>query len=259
LAKGSRSEPADALEQLQSWGDRLAHWIATNPSTVIGAIAAVLLLTASYGGYAAWSRSTEDAASAALAEVRREYLSAMGRAPGAIETEPANPEISQRVRAETVERYLQVAKEHGGTSAAAIAQLEAGDLRSELGAQAEALALWSEALEGRHATDRLRGMLLERIAATHDAAERWPEAARAYEEAGEIESYPPRHLALASAARCYANAGDTARALSLFEQIEREAPTVSLPPHVAERLAELRIAGSAEEVVPPGGSTSPDP
>jgi tetratricopeptide (TPR) repeat protein len=254
LAKKSRSEPGDALEQLQTFSDHASHWIATNPAIIVGVIGAVLLLAASYGGWRAWSGSRDDAASAALAEARTAYLEAMGRSPGAGTVELANPQIEQRVRGESIERYLRVADEHQGTPAAAVAQLEAADLLLEGGDLEAARGHWVEALDSGDASAALRGMLLERVAGVDEREERWLEAARGYEEAGDIASYPPRHLALAAAARCYLNAGEPKRAMELVDRVEREAPDVPLPPHLKARVEEHRIRAEGGAGVPEAAS-----
>jgi tetratricopeptide (TPR) repeat protein len=250
LAKKSRSDPGDALEQLQTFSDYASHWIATNPTIIVGVLGVVLVLAASYGGWRAWSGSRNDAASAALAEARTAYLESMGRSPGAGAVELANPEIAQRVRIESIERYLQVSDEHQGTPAAAVAQLEAADLLLEDGDLEAARELWVAALDSGDASAALRGMLLERVAGVDEREERWLDAARGYEEAGDIASYPPRHLALAAAARCYLHAGEPRRAMELVDRVEREAPDVPLPPHLKARVEEQRIRAEGGEGAP---------
>ena len=202
----------------------------------------------------AWSGSRDDAASAALAEVRRTYLESMGRSPGAGAVELANPEIAQRVRTESIERYLQVADEHRGTPGAAVAQLEAADLLAESDDLEAARKLWVAALDSGDASAPLRGMLLERVAAVDEQEERWLDAARGYEEAGSIASYPPRHLAMAAAARCYLHAGEPNRAMELVDRVQREAPDVPLPPHVRARVEELRFRAEGAAGAPEAAS-----
>ena len=64
----------------------------------------------------------------------------------------------------------------------------------------------------------------------------------AHEAASAIEAHPLRYWALADAARCYAQAGETGRAKALADRLELEAPTLNLPPHVRTKLRELRLA-----------------
>jgi tetratricopeptide (TPR) repeat protein len=68
-------------------------------------------------------------------------------------------------------------------------------------------------------------------------------AAEAFARAGEVQS-PGRVLALADAARCYALAGKSKRALELFAQAEKLGAD-EIPVHVRQRLVELR-ASTAE-------------
>ena len=57
---------------------------------------------------------------------------------------------------------------------------------------------------------------------------------------GMIASFPIRTLAMADAARCYAEAGDDAKALTLFSRLEVDAPEYRLTPAMQSRLGELR-------------------
>ena len=45
---------------------------------------------------------------------------------------------------------------------------------------------------------------------------------------------------MAAAARCFDRAGDSARALQLFERVATDAPGLQLPDYLRERLNELR-------------------
>ena len=90
-----------------------------------------------------------------------------------------------------------------------------------------------------------------RLARALESRSRWEEAGAAHEEAGGIEEMPMRILALADAARCFAEAGDVERALTIFERIETEAPDARLPAHTKARLLELRAARPRGEVEVP--------
>ena len=60
------------------------------------------------------------------------------------------------------------------------------------------------------------------------------------EAASAISDFPVRYLALAEAARCYAEAGESAKALAAFERLQAEAPQLRVPAHIQARLTELR-------------------
>lgn len=241
-----RSESHDTLAELQSRADRLALWLRENPTPFLAVLGVVLLVAAAVGGWQSWQYAQRDEASSALAEARRDYRQAMGAQATDLEIpEPANPETGRRVRGEYVERFLQVAEAHEGSGAASIARLEAGQLQLELGREEEALASWQTALAEVPEASPLAGLLHERVALAHERSDRWLEAARAHEAAASVTSFPPRYLSMADAARCYARAGETATALSLYQRLQAEAPDVELPAHVRARLQELAYAGSA--------------
>jgi len=134
-----------------------------------------------------------------------------------------------------------VAREHAGTSAGALAWLKAGNLQAELG------RLEAAAESFRRARDDAQGTAIAALGSirlANLAEERGDPAtaAAAYEAAAQIESYPLRASALADAARCWIEAGDTTRALAAFQRLESEFPDETVPPQISALIAELRIA-----------------
>jgi tetratricopeptide (TPR) repeat protein len=250
-----RDAPHDTLEQIQSAGDRLAHWVASRPRLVLGIGGAVLLAAAATGGYLTWRESRGDAASSALGRVQREYVVAMGGQPGDMDApEPANPETARTVRNDFVQRFLTVARDHGGTPTAALASLEASEIYHALGAPDQALETLHAAADAQPDDSPVRAVVLTRMAGLHEADGDFAEAARAHQAAAEIESYPLRYAALGDAARCWAEAGDAAAALAAFERLRAEAPETPLAPYVEARLSELR-----NEAKPAPATASPPP
>jgi predicted negative regulator of RcsB-dependent stress response len=246
LARGTQTTAHTTLEEIESIADRIANWIGANPAAVIAVAGFILLAAGSYGGWVAWRSSREDNASFALASLERDYLKAMGAAPGATEiTEPANPETGKAVRREFAEKLLAMASEHSHTSASSVARLTAGDLLAAAGEPEKALDAWQAALGGIGRNPALRGVALRRVATALEAQGKWSEAAAANLEAGELTGFPLRQWALADAARCYAEAGDRDRAASIADRVESQGSSDELPPALAAKLAELRVQGSA--------------
>jgi tetratricopeptide (TPR) repeat protein len=232
---------AETLDAIESWGDRAASWISENPTPILGTVVAVLVLA----GLIGLTRDTLDASAeesaTALARVQHDYRVAMGGTPGSIEIpEPANPETARRIRTEAIADYEAVAAEHAGTSAGALALLEAGKLQQQLDDNAAALASFQAGLDSVDADDTIRAFLLARMASVHEVEGRYAEAADAYERAAEVPGYALRFDALADAARCHALAGQADRALALEERLRAEAPDARIPPYLEARLAELR-------------------
>jgi predicted negative regulator of RcsB-dependent stress response len=243
--KDSR-QASETLQEIESVFDRLARWVAGNPRQVLGLLAAVLVATALLSFWN-WGRDrSETGASAAVAQVQAAYLSAMGAPPGSFEVvEPANPEVGRQVRREFVARFLEVADEHAGAASAVSARLEAAALQDQAGDGEAALESWRRAADEAEDESALKGLALVRLARALESRSRWEEAGAAHEEAGGIEEMPMRILALADAARCFAEAGDVERALAILERIETEAPDARLPAHTKARLLELRAARSS--------------
>ncbi len=221
---------ADVFDEFESSAERLADWVRRH-ALVLGV--GLLAVIAGVWGAQLWLRAgeaREGAASAALAEVRGEYLIAMGGDPGSFEPpELANPEAARQIRTEFAERFRGVANAHGGTVSGTLASLQALEL-GETEPEAT-LAGLEAALETAPDNPTLRAIVLQRIAQTHEAAGRLAEAAAAYESAGAIAAFPLHVFALAEAARCYADAGEPERALALYDRIEAEAPDFALPDH----------------------------
>lgn len=233
--------PTDTLDQLESLGDRLMSWVAANPVIVLGVAAAILLTAAAIGGVRAWRSSSADAASAAVAAIRVEYVRAMGGSPGDVDVpEPANPETARRVRTEFVERFASFAREHHGTPAQVLAALEASRIYEALGAAAQAREILQAAADAQPADSPIRAVALRRVAALAEGAGEFEAAAKAHLAAADTPGYPLRLEALADAARCWAEAARPDEALALFARIRTEAPDHRLPPHVEARLAELQ-------------------
>jgi outer membrane PBP1 activator LpoA protein len=66
--------------------------------------------------------------------------------------------------------------------------------------------------------------------------------AEAYEAAAGVETYPLRGEAQTEAARCWVEAGETDRALAVFQRFETEFPDELAAPQIAFLIAELRLA-----------------
>jgi len=243
VARRSHNPAADTLEEIQGFGDRIVESVSSNPIPLIAVLGTILLGAAGYGGWTAYRAHHQGEATEALEEVRRSYLEAMGAGSGYLEIpEPANPELARSVRQEHAERFEAVAREHAGTPAEALAWLEAGDRHLERGAPEAALEAWDRARGAAEDRPALRGLVLQRIAQLHEEAGRWEEAAAAHERAGEIPGFPPRYQALADAGRCYAEAGQPAKAVAVYERVRAEAPDAEIPEHIASRLRELAAA-----------------
>lgn len=241
MAQHRKEAPADTLEQLQSLGDRLMHWVAANPVVVLGTAAIVLVVAASIGGVRAWRDSTAEQASAAIAALHSEYVVAMGGEATDLDApEPANPETGRRVRTEYVERFASSAREYAGTPAQALAALEASTIYESLGAPDQAREIVQQAVDGLPADSPVRAVAQRRIAALREGTGDYAGAAQAHLAAADTPGYPLRLDALGDAARCQAEAGNTSEALALFARIQSEAPEHRLSPPLQARLSELQ-------------------
>jgi tetratricopeptide (TPR) repeat protein len=232
----------ETLREIEGVLDRAAGWVASNPKPVLLMLGIVVGGSALVGGSQWWVEREKLVASGAVAEVKQAYFEAMGASPGAVSVpEPANPATAKAAREEYAVKFAEAAKAHPGSAAATDAWIETGNLREQLDDPGGALAAWEEAAESASAGSAVRGLALARLAAGYESAERWPDAADAWEQAGEVESYPLRHVALAFAARARVEAGEPERAAALYDRIETEAPNFDLPPHLVAQRDDLRV------------------
>src|SRR5262249_38140174 len=90
----------------------------------------------------------------------------------------------------------------------------------------------------------LAAFVQRRTAYLHEDRGEWAEAAAAHEAAA-VPANPLRYWALADAARCRAEAGQTKEALALYDRLAAEAPDLALPDHLQAQAQELRAASGA--------------
>ncbi len=241
-----RNEPeslAHTLDEIESFGDQITNWMIENPRIVLGVGAVILLLAAGWGVVNAQRENAREEASAAIGTVQADFRRAMGAsADEVVVPEPANPETARKVREEYVGRFQAVAKEYAGTGAGAMAGLEVGDLQEELGQLDASLETWQATLGELPKDDTLTALIALRMASVYEEQARWTDAAQAYERAADVPNFPLRETARAEAARCYAEGGDTDRALSVFARVQSEDPDVFLPEHLSSRLLELQAS-----------------
>ena len=80
-----RSDTPDLIEEVEGAADRMAEWIATNVTLVVGVLVLVLASALAWGGYGSYAKGREADASNALEKTRFAYFEALGASPGAIE------------------------------------------------------------------------------------------------------------------------------------------------------------------------------
>ena len=245
MARRDQGSAAEVLGELESAADRLGEWLQTHVVAVSGAILGLLLAAGIGAWIVSWRAGVEEEASSALAQTRSEYLTAMGAEPGSIEVpELANPAAATQIRADYEKRYAQVATDHAGTVAGALATVEQAGLADADGRSDEAISLLEQALKQAPQKDEVRGLIEQRLAQRFEAAGRWAEAADRHEAASKRKEYPLHGWAIADAARCRAMAGDTAAARALYDRLDQEAPDLALSDTQRAQRLELRAAAN---------------
>jgi hypothetical protein len=257
VAKPDSTSATETLHEIESVFDRAAGWAAHNPALVLGLIAAILAVAASVGGYRAWRADREAKASTEVATIEAEYLKAMGAEPGQSQVpEPANAEAAAETRREYATRLSEASARLSGTRAGVTALMRAGQLRADLGDRDAALTDWRAAADAAPDGSALEALAQTRVGAGLEDAGDAAGAAEAYWAAGRSADFPGRVLALADAARCFADAGQTERALEIFRGLTDE-EVQQLPVYVAARLRELRLR-EAPPAAPAAAASAPE-
>lgn len=251
VVKKKKSKPrqesaAETLEEIQSRGDEISQWISENPTPILLAGGAILLIAAIWGIAGSGISSSRLEASAQIASLKNEFRVAMGGSYGGVSDvpEPANPEAARETREEYVERFQALAEEHAGDEIGSHALVQVGNLQAELGDLDAALATFEQALEPYGSNDTMRGILLARIALLHERNADLEAAAAAHLEASTITRYPLRYHALLNAARTQAEAGQIDEAIANFDRVAAEAPDLMIPEHTQAMLLELKATRS---------------
>ncbi len=243
MARKTSNRAAESLRELEATGDRLTQWVSDNATLILGTIAGILVLAGGAGLWIQHSANARDLAANALALTTSDYRRAMGADPGGGPIqEPANAELAERTRSDFALRFEAVGREHIGTPSGAIAMLEAGGLRVQLG-ELEAATVSFEAARQSAGASAISALAAVRLAGLSELRGHMATAAEAYAEASEVEEYPLRAEALAEAARCWAAAKDTDRALAAYQRLESEFPDQRPAPQIESLLAELRLRG----------------
>jgi hypothetical protein len=249
----SHSGATDALEQLDTRFERLADWVSAHRLAVGVAVAAVLVAGGAWELVRTSAERREAAASDELDRVQTSFLIAMGAEPGALDVPKlANPEAEKRIRAEYADQYRAVAEAHPGSVAAALAWLEVAGLLDPKQDPEGVLGALQKSLAEQSGNQRLAGLVHQRIAQLEESRGDLAAAAAEHEAAGALPDFPLRFLALADAARCYAQAGQPEKALPLLERVESEgAAQYTLPAHLRSLLRELRTTQAAQSAQAP--------
>jgi len=234
---------ANAIAEIEGIAERGATWVSENLVLVGVLIAALLASAAGVGVYLSGRTAEAEAGSDALDSVHAAYLKAMGASPGAIDVpELANPTAAAAIREEFLQKFGEIADEYPGTVAGVLARLEQGNLSEAGGEFEDSIEIWRNTLAGLSSNPKLEAIVHQRIGQAYEDADQWLEAGEAHEAASAIQTNPLRYFAMADAARCYAEAGETERAKVLAQRLFLEAPTLELPGQLGASLRELRTA-----------------
>ncbi len=236
-----KPEQSHVIEEIESIAERGAQWVRDHLPLTIATLVVVIGTAAAISALAAREARDAETASDALDQVTADFRQAMGADPDALTVpELANPDAAAEIRSEFSEQFGAIAEEYAGTVAAALARLEQGNLAAAGGESNAAIEIWKGAFADLDGNPNFQAIVEQRIGLAHEDEARWLEAAESYTRAGAVEGYPLRHWALADAARCLLQAGETQRAREMALKLAADAPELALPQYLSAMLAELR-------------------
>ena len=235
---------AQTLDEIEKESDRIAEWIDQNQMLLLSIMGGILVVAAIVGFALSGRDSSRDAAAADFAQLQTDYRSAMGAAPGAFEiAEPANPATALQVRNDFEAKFGELADAEAGTTVGALAAIEQARIQDALGTRDTALATLDKALDAQSRGAEVRSYLEATRASLLEDEARWADAAGAWEAAA-AGGGPLEAEWLASAARCWADAGDRDKALAAWSRLEALDSPANIPPYVRARMEELEAAGA---------------
>jgi tetratricopeptide (TPR) repeat protein len=231
----------EALKQIETHGDQLARWVGENSQQVLIAIGLVLLVAASVSYANVRHQKKENAAFAAVGAIDYAFKQESGLINDLGESaQLANPETLKELRDTYSQKFTDAADEHAGTAGAAMSLFQAGVLVSQGGDEEGAVQKWEEALEQASGNRDLEALIRARLASGYESLDRWVDAAEAYESLATEDSIYGEKRALADAARCYFNAGDSESAQKLIEGLRGDEDLEGLPPYLKAKIEALR-------------------
>jgi predicted negative regulator of RcsB-dependent stress response len=210
---------ATAHPQLDDRADTFFLWIQANMRKI--AIAGVVLVAIGVGFWL-WRQS----------QVARERNAAVGLLTAAQTIQSGNLALAQSDLERLVVRYE-------GTNAAAQASLELAAMYYQQGQYDRGIALLEQLVSSAD-NDQVKALAENGVAAGHEGAGRFGDAATHYRRASGLTRLPDeRDAYLASAARAYMSAGNEAEAVSIWRQLA--ASDGPQAPEARVRLGELAV------------------
>lgn len=245
-------------DEFQAKGFELVEWVQDNRGTVVGILAAVLVLGFAFAAYNLFDTSRDREASAAYAAALKSYdapitdTSTEEKADG-----PRFANAADRARAAR-DLFQKVVDEHGGTGAATLALLYVGDTSMQLDDFDRAVAAYQKFLDESAAKDPLRFAGFAGLAAAKEAKGDVDGAIQALQAQVDLPGKVDEDAALLALGRLYKQKGDAAKARAALERIGKDFPESTLKPRADELL--LSLGGEAAPAPAPApGSAPPAP
>lgn len=239
---------AGIQDEFQAKGFELVEWMQERQSLILGLIGLVVAGGLGYGVYTVMERSRNTDASAALAGaldvVNAEITEA---APSG--DEPTFKTVEERAKV-AKERLQAVKSEHGGTGAAAIADLYLGHVALSQVDHDGAAQAYQAFLAETSASDPLRFAGLAGLAAALDGKGDRKGAIARLDELVNLADTIDEDAALLELGRLHQLEGNTEAARAALTRIGKDFPESSLKSRAEQRLATLGPA--------PAGTTAPD-
>ncbi|OGQ23807.1 MAG: hypothetical protein A2138_22675 [Deltaproteobacteria bacterium RBG_16_71_12] len=256
---------AGIQDEFQAKGFELVEWVQERQSLILALIGLIIAGGLGYGVYTVVERSRNTTASAALAgalEVVNAEITDTPPSGG----DPSFKTVEERAKV-AKERLLAVKGEHGGTGAAAIAQLYLGHVALSQGDHDGAAQAYQAFLGEVSASDPLRFAGLAGLAAALDGKGDSKGAIARLDELVNLPDTIDEDAALLELGRLHQLEGNIEAARAALERIGKDFPESSLKSRAEQRLAALGPAPVAaappdaqkldDKLAPPSPSATP--
>jgi tetratricopeptide (TPR) repeat protein len=229
------------------------EWLSERPRQVLMLLAGGLVVGVLIAGIYEWGKRREGSAQVALARVERTFARGMGDERSAVPVEPANADQARRAREQALAGFELVVREHGGSRAAALAQVRAAEIEVDLGELDAGIARIAAAVSELETDDPLRAVALRLSGYAHELKGDSLGAAEDYAAAAAVESYPGRALLWVVAGESFERGGATDRALDALRQGLASDPVLAEQLRAVQRIEQLeqQLAAQQASAQPP--------
>ncbi|MFZ9886454.1 MAG: tetratricopeptide repeat protein [Myxococcota bacterium] len=240
-------EQAGIQDEFQAKGFELVEWAQEHRNLILAGIGAVVLTGAGIGVTRLVQGNADAAASSAYSMALETWQGEVGPdLPGL--GDASKPRFdTAKAKAEAARgKFLEVVSQHGDTGAGALAHLYAGHASMDLGEWEAAATHYADFLEKSDTDDGLRFAALSGRAVALESKGDVEGAIADHQRVLELSGAAAKDASLLGLARLFLAKGDTAKARTYVEQLEKQFPESPLSASLDGMKARLGVDGTKD-------------